>query len=280
MKTHLIKIVFSIIAITCMSCSSDSEENVQEAAASLSQKIVYSPQLIGFTNKFVTNYVNNKRVSEINYDGSETITQRTEFTYEPGIITASTYNAQNVFQRKTIYNYDSSNRIAAMEYYNSQNQLTGTRQYVYEGNDINVFYIENGVSTLIFLYKTNSNNLIYYEKNISFDLEQTITYASDIPSQLNASSGLQLGFEYFPNSIPTAIQYDAVQINNSALVSSIQQIKETCNYYLKKVNSMGGYMKYEKEFNADNYITHDLRTSVTITPHDEQVNGEIFYYYN
>ena len=121
--------------------------------------------------------------------------------------------------------------------------------------------------------------MIYYEKNILYDIEQNLIYSSNIPTQLLANSGLQMEYEYFLTSMPMTIQNDSIEINNSALASlSIQQIKESCNYYLKKINYPGHYVKYEKEFNADYYIIHDLRTSVTST--DEQINSEIFYYYN
>ena len=246
----------------------------------ISQKIVYFPQSSNFTNKLVTNYVNNQRVSEINYNGSGSITQTREFTYETSTSTASTFDPQHVFLGKTVYNYDSTSRLSTIEFYNNQNQQIATRQYVYQDNDINVFYVENDVSILTYLYKTNNNNLIYYEKSISSGIEQTLNYSGDIPTQLVANSGIQMGFEYFPISMPLSLQNDAIELNNGILISSIQQIKDTGNYYLKKVVYPGSYMKYEKEFNANNYITHELRTSVIITPPDEEVNGEIFYSYN
>jgi hypothetical protein len=281
MKTKLIKIVFVLIAVISFSCSSDSENNNnQQDDVSLTQKIVYLPQSINFDNKLVTNYVNNQRINEINYNASEEITQTREFTYGSGTSTASTFDPQHLFQGKTIYNYDSLNRITTIEFYTSQNQLSGTRNFDYQGTDINVSYIQNGVSTPLYLYKTNSNNLIYYEKYIPSGLEQTLTYSGNVPIQLVASSGLQMVYEYFQTTMPTAIQNDATGLNNSILVSTIQQIKDSGNYYLKKIIYPGFYMKYEREFNADNYITHDLRTSVINTPPDEQINSETFYYYN
>lgn len=279
MKTKSI-LLLTLFAALSVCCNSDSDDDNQNNTY-LTQKIIYAPQSTNYTNKLVTNYVNNRVIGEISYNGSDEVTQTKEYTYGTNTYTVSTYDPQHVFLRKMVYNFDATNRISTVALYNDQNQLYGTREYVYQGNDINVNYIENGDSSPLFLYKTNSNNLIYYEKSIFTGVEQTLTYIGDMPTQLMASSGLQLGFEFFPNVMPLAIQTDAIKINNSALLSlSIQQIKEASNYYLKKINIPGGYTKYDKEFNAENYIIHELRASGVNNPSGEQVTGELFYYYN
>lgn len=279
MKSFLKTLGILLIAVS-FSCSSDSD-NIIINESSLTQTIVYLPQSSNFDNKLVTNYVNNRKVNDINYDGSGAITQRTEFTYGLSTSTALVYDALGVYLYKRVYNYDSLNRISTIENYNSSDQLTGSREYVYEGTDINVFATETGVPTLIFKYKINSDNLIYYEKNMNSMGEQTFNYASLVPEQLILGGVFLLSYEFYPVIKPLAIQNDAIEINNEALISlSIQTIKYSCNYYLKKeifqVNPNTTF--YEREFNADNYETY-VRTTISNPSEGTILSSEKFLYY-
>jgi hypothetical protein len=287
MKTNLIKLVCAVIAAISCSCSSESDDTVQQEA-SLSQTVISLPQMEGYTHKHVVNYADNRIVSEIDYDGGGTMTGRKETTYGPGTMTTiSSYSPDNIYLGKKIYNYDASGRISTMEFYDSQNQQTTSRQYVYEGNDINVFFTENGVSTLSWIYRTNSDNLLCYEKRIAYPQEQIVNYINQTPSELFMSEEGNpdlvhfLNYEFYPTAKPLVLQNSITEMNNYSLIGlSIQQIHETSNYYLKKAYrpNTAFYFDYYKEFDSNNYIIY-AKTSI-VTSNGPTVNSERFYYYN
>ncbi|MCF6130949.1 hypothetical protein [Flavobacterium wongokense] len=286
MKTNLIKIACAVFAVISFSCSSDSEDTATQEL-SLSQSVFYLPQMEGYNHKHVINYADNRKISELDYDGTGTMTSRKEITYGSGTSTTFSYDSQDAFVGKRICNYDSSGRIATMEFYNSGNQLERTRQYIYEGNDINVYSIENGISTLDWQYRTNSQNLLCYEKRMLDSYEQTINYANDTPSELfvtdfdNSNMLNLLNYEFYPTMKPLPLQNTITEMNNYSLISlSIQQMHETANYYLSKTYrpGFGFYSDYYKEFDSNNYITYAKISLVDSDgPHPSQ---ERFYYYN
>ena len=281
MKTKLIQGALFFSLMLSFSCSDDSENNNQSSTdMSLDHTVYFEPQSDNFTKKIITNFQNNKPTSAITYNNADVMTSRREYAYTATTTTIYGYNAQDVLSSKVIYTYDTAKRLTNIKSYNGQNVLITSRSYQYEGHDIYLYNLDNGSPVLTFTFKTNADNLIYQEYSVLNDDTKTLSYASDLPTQLD-QEGAVMPYEVYPNSKPGNIQNTVNEINNGALTGPIlDHVYFSCNYYLKKVDFpfIDVTTYYDKTFNANNYQTY-AKVSVRIGS-NTQTSNETFFYYN
>jgi hypothetical protein len=278
MKTRPLFIFVSLLLLFSSCESTDSESINPPATITLNKTVEFSPQSTGFNTKYVTNYVNNKRLNDTIYNNSGGFNERKEYTYTSNSTTILKFNSTNTLVNKAVYNYDSSNRITGIEFYNNQNVITSTRQYIYLGNDIIVNKTENGSTTLQVTYKTNtSNDLLYYEQYANGTVK-TLNYTNGWPSQLD-NNGFLMPYQFYPT--PKPIQRTANEINSAVLSNLIlDHMYFHCNYYLKKVTFPTAPVtdvNYTSEFNTNNYQTF-MRTFSSDGTSEQNISEKFFYY--
>lgn len=278
MKTLNLLAAITIIALS-FSCSSDSDNNTQNSTF-LTKTVEFSPQSAGFTYKNVSHYLNNKKANDSIFNGSGTLTERRTYVYTSNTTTISRYNAANALLGKRVLTYDSSQRVIESGFYNGSEQLTYSYEYVYQGHDILVNKTENGSTDLYITYKTNNDDLIYYEQYTGDDVK-TLSYANDKPTEI-VNPTYTIPLEFYP--IPKPTQRTTNEINSSFLTNSpliIDHMYFHCNYYLKKATFPTlpvSDVNYISEFNTDNYQTH-MRVFISDGVNPESNQSEKFFYY-
>lgn len=278
MKKLIPKILTVAFITIVISCSSDSENNNQNDMF-LNKTEEFMPQLSGFTTRTVTYFENNKRIKDTVYDNSGAMTKHREYFYTVTTDMAFTYNAQNELVNKYIYTYDSAKRITKVVTLDGTEFMVGSREYEYIGHDINLYNTISGTPVLVAKFKTNSDNLIYYQSGATDEDLRTLSYNNDLPTQLD-HDGLIMPYEFYPNMKPQNIQNTTNEINNTALLLVLDHIYFSCNYYLKKVSfpPINTTTHYERTFNQNNYQTY-MKNFVDYDG-EIQNNSETFFYYN
>lgn len=275
-------ITFLLVFSSLVSCSDDSSNSsIDENLMTIEKSVTYEPQQTNFTRKIVKYFDNNKVVLDSVFNNLNQFVSRRIFVYAPGNTTVFSYNDSNVLTKKYVATYDNSNRLVSANNYNPSNVLTSSLSITYENENVYLTQLSNGVSTLLYHYKTNSDGYLYYEEALANGNQiRTLDYVGNIPSQLNLPiNNYTVEYNYHSQIKPSNLQKSAIETNNYALSNVfMEHVIFSCNYYLNQVvyNIGNGpeIIQSDYEFNDNNYETY-LKVYF-----GSQNYSETFTYYN
>ena len=271
MKKFIYFIGSLVILIVLASCN-EQESNTflpTENLQSLRKVINYSPYMANFTSKRVQNYLNNKIVNDTTYNALGSYTERRDYFYTPTLNSIFKYDATNTLIGK------SQGKIIKIEYLNGSNQINSKVLITYDANNIYYSTVNSqGVSTLTFNLKTNSDGFIYYQSSYLSNDIKTLQYLNDKPIAFENNGLDTTYYDYYTNSKPSNLLKSTVEINNEVLTNSspIEHAYRLNNHYQK---NHGTYLFYDTDFNSNNYINYIKYTSEIVG-----LNSESFYFYN
>lgn len=273
-------IIKSIFSLLLFSCSNDNNEEASnsENLMTIKKTITYNYYVTtSTTEKVISYYENNKIIIDSTFNNN-IFARKSTYEYGSNHRQQIVYNNTNNFIVKNIRNYDNLNRIISINSYNSSNQITFSKSYEYQNENIFVTTIADGISTLKFHYKTNSENLLFYEKNLITNETRTLAYSNNNPVELLGTPNYT-NYEYYSTQKPSNIQNNNYEINNTALINlELEHVYLSCTNFLKKISGTTFVTDFEKQFNSNNYETY---SKTTITRNSvSNISSEIFTYYN
>lgn len=273
-------IIKSIFFLLLFSCSNDNNEEASNSVnlMTIKKTITYNYYVNTSTTEKVISYFENNKVITDSTFNNNIFARKAMYEYGSNNRQQIVYNNTNDFVVKNIRSYDNLNRITSINSYNISNQIIFSKSYEYQNENIFVTTIADGTSTLKFHYKTNSDNLLFYEKNLITNETRTLVYSNNNPIELLGTPN-NTNYEYYSTLKPSNIQNNNYEINNTALINlQLEHIYLSCNNFLKKISGTTFVTDFEKQFNSNNYETY---SKTTITRNSgSYISSEIFTYYN
>jgi hypothetical protein len=275
-------ITFLLVFSSLVSCSDDSSNSsIDENLMTINKSVTFTPQQTNFTQKRVKYFDNNKIVLDSLFNNLNQFVSRNTYTYNSGNTTIFNYNASNQIIYKVVYNYDNLNRLVSKNKYDAANLLTNSTTITYQNENVYLTQFSNGISTLLYHYKTNSDGYLYYEKALTNNNHiRTLDYTGNIPNQLNLNiENYTVEYNYHSQIKPANMQKSAIETNNYALINGfMEHVIFSCNFYLNQVvyNIGSGPVSIQRDylFNDNNYETYFKEYS------GSQNYSETFTYYN
>lgn len=235
MKNTLQFYLLLITSSLVMSCSSDSSSS---DTVVLEKIITYYPQFANFDTKGVYYYnESNQSILDSIFDENENFTSKREFIYASNSKTINTYNNLDVLTKRVIDEYDSSGRITVSTAYNGLGVITF--KYAYEYDDVNHIIAENKIEgssiTPVFLFKTNSLGLVYYQQDIlNSNTYKELIFDGNTPTAMffNGNASLLTNFTYYPNPKPINLRISNVEKNNIVLKLGLEHMGYNADSFL------------------------------------------------
>lgn len=288
MKTFQ-KIALATIALSIISCSSDSDNNTNDTG--LNKKIIYQTQSLNPTanTKEIQYFSNNQIVADTVFNHLNEWTHRKIIVTTGNTKSFQTLNTNNEIIERSDYTYDNQGRILSRRILVPLNLLTVTFTYNPDNTiTVNAVNSDDMSSIYVGTYYKNSNGLVYKEvrpgtADPSILYENTLQYDNLKPMSVAYSNGNVTAFDYYPNQKPTDILKSTNELNNGVISGlSLVIMAENGNFYFKRTggSSNGITTTYQTDFNAGNYIEYIKSTYINTNTSNNLLTTEVFYYYN
>ncbi|MES2748520.1 MAG: hypothetical protein V4648_09070 [Bacteroidota bacterium] len=288
---NLKSLIISAIAISVISCASESSENNSENEISLNKKVIINTQSLypDSYSKQIKYYSNNEVVADTTFNIDNQWVSRRVITLSGTTKTFKTYDPAGAVIRHSEEVYDNQNRIISRRTYIPLNLIEVSFVYNNDGTiTANATDVSTQITSYIATYLKNSDGLIYKEVRPTIGpnpvtVESTLLFDNLKPTSLiNSVSTTTISFDYYSNPMPTDILKPTVALNNEVLLGlSLIKLAEEGNFYYKRNDSSsnGTTTTYLTNFNASDYIDYYKSTYLNTTSNN-LLTTEIFYYYN